>query len=377
MVERFFSASLDFVQRGLLPSGGIIEKSYLWETWEDTPYTPRAGYPVEIELLWLTVLRDFLPTIRERDQELAGRLESTLEEGNETFRLFYLDGYLADSLGYDWQPQKILTPNGYIAFALRYPLPADLCESMVQLGREQLAGRVGIRSLAPRDWQHVLSPEFMSDSRNFQGPNMASVGIYNYHRGIEWPWLNQFFVAGELLYGDAEHAFDTYLKGQVHEALHEGGAGGISELYDIRGPLGADYQAWSMASFIAGLHSFGGVEVDALDREVRIRPALPRDWRDFEVRRRVADTFFDVHVRGESTGHIVEVDTVGKAPEGYRLRVGARVPPSRGGCAVRLNGKELPGERVTIERTSEHVAEAWIETDFEDHVEVTFSPAHV
>jgi len=41
MVERFFAASLAFVQRGLLPSGGIIDHAYLWETWEDTPFTPR------------------------------------------------------------------------------------------------------------------------------------------------------------------------------------------------------------------------------------------------------------------------------------------------------------------------------------------------
>jgi hypothetical protein len=63
MVQAFFQASMNFMQRGLLPSGGIIEADYLWETWEDTPYTPRAGYPVEIEMLWLTVLREFLPFV--------------------------------------------------------------------------------------------------------------------------------------------------------------------------------------------------------------------------------------------------------------------------------------------------------------------------
>ena len=46
MVEHFFRTSLTFLQGGLLPSGGIIEPDYLWETWEDTPFTPRAGFDI-------------------------------------------------------------------------------------------------------------------------------------------------------------------------------------------------------------------------------------------------------------------------------------------------------------------------------------------
>jgi glycogen debranching enzyme len=256
MIEHFFTASLNFVQRGFLPSGGIVDRSYLWETWEDTPYTPRDGYPVEIELLWLTALHNYLPIIAARNTDLAGRLHGTLADGLQSMALFYLDGYLADSLSYQWEPRTILTPNGYMAFDLDVPLPPDLARGMVLLARDQLAGRVGVRSLAPRDWPRVLSKEFMADSRNFHDGDMASVGIYNYHRGIEWLWLNQFLVKGELLHGDREHAYDLYIRGLVREALHQGGVGGLSELYDLRGPLGADFQAWSMTGFIACLHAF-------------------------------------------------------------------------------------------------------------------------
>lgn len=344
MVEHFFTASLNFVKRGLLPSGGIIDKSYLWETWEDTPYTPRAGYPVEIELLWLTALANYLPTIRERNPQLASRLEATLQEGRETFTLFYLDGYLADSLSYDWKPRTILTPNGYMAFGLDYPLPPDLQHSMILLGREQLAGRVGIRGLAPRDWQRSFSPEFMADERNFAHGHMASVGIYNYHRGIEWLWLNQFFVQAELMCGSTDTAYNTYLHGQVHETLHQGGVGGLSELYDMRGPLGADFQAWSMAGFIAGLHAFAGISVDAIDRYIHIRPAIPQKWPYLHSRQQVGNIRYDVKYRRENLRHTIEIDALDPVPQHYTLRIGARIPHGRNVAAIDINGESIPRE---------------------------------
>lgn len=327
LVEHFFVASLGFVQKGLLPSGGIIDKMYLWETWEDTPYTPRDGYPVEIELLWLTALADYLPVIQKRNPELAERMTETLEEGRKSFELFFLDGYLADSLSYDWQPRMILTPNGYVAFALRYPLPPALKHQMVLLGRQQLAGRVGIRSLAPRDWARVLSPEFLSDPHNVEHGNMRSVGTYNYHRGIEWLWLNQFFVEAELRCGETNTAFSTYLHGQVHSTLHEAGVGGLSELYDSHGSLGADFQAWSMAGFIDGLRSFTGVEIDAIERRISIRPSIPDCWPGLKSRHRAGNAHFEMTYARDGHGtQTVRVRPTTTVPAGYTLRIGIRAP---------------------------------------------------
>ncbi|HEX6507369.1 MAG TPA: amylo-alpha-1,6-glucosidase, partial [Chloroflexota bacterium] len=262
MVRHFFQASMHFVQRGLLPSGGIIDKEYLWETWEDTPFTPRDGFPVEIELLWLTVLQEYLPTIG--NDRLGRQMAATLAEGKETFSQFRDDGYLVDSIDYTWQQRRLLTPNGYVAFGLDFPLPHDLAHSMVLLARDQLAGRRGVRSLAPRDWPSVLSPAFLADPRSHKGKDMASFGIYNYHRGIEWEWLNPFFVEAELRFGDVQHAYQDYVVGQVDEAVHDAAIGGLSELYDLHGQLGADFQAWSMAAFLESLHLFAGIRVDAV-----------------------------------------------------------------------------------------------------------------
>jgi glycogen debranching enzyme len=323
LVERFFEASLDFVRRGLLPSGGIIEPAYLWETWMDTPYTPRDGYPVEIELLWLTNVAAYLPIVSAANPALGRRLEEALGEGRETFDAFHLDGYLADSLSYDWEPRTILTPNGYMAFGLSFPLPEGIVESMLGLGRDQLAGRVGIRSLAPRDWPRVLSPEFMADPRNCDGPNIASVGIYNYHRGVEWLWLNQFFVRGELDRGDPDRAFDTYLAGQVHAALRESGVGGLSELHDIHGSLGADFQAWSMAGFVEAIRAFGGVEADAREWAVTVQPVLPHRWDRLQWKTRIKEAWLALEYRRNDDGtHVLTVEALDRSMPVLKVRVG-------------------------------------------------------
>jgi glycogen debranching enzyme len=375
MVEHFFAASLNFVQRGLLPSGGIIDKEYLWETWEDTPYTPRDGYPVEIELLWLSALTNYLPIVRDRNPELAERLAETLQMGQETFKRFYLDGYLADSLSYEWEPRTLLTPNGYIAFGLDYPLPTDLQRQMVLLAREQLAGRCGIRSLAPRDWPEVLSPEFLADPHNVRGNDMASVGIYNYHRGIEWLWLNQFFVQGELQCGDTDIAYHTYVGCQVHAALHEAGVGGLSELHDLHGPLGADFQAWSMTGFIASLHAFAGIRINASKRVVQVRPSIPTDWPYISCRRQVAQTRFDVRSQCNPNGsQRIEVRAIDPPPPNYTLRLGVRILPDTCVHTITINGEPVPSEHWRAEPscTADVAGNLWVECPFHSYTLAEF-----
>jgi hypothetical protein len=54
---------------------------------------------------------------------------------------------------------------------------------------------------------------------------MASVGIFNYHRGIEWQWFNAFFVQGELDCGSAVEGYRRYVQDQVRGVLDDGGIG--------------------------------------------------------------------------------------------------------------------------------------------------------
>lgn len=346
MVEHFFDASKSFVQRGLLPSGGIIDPTYLWETWEDTPYTPRAGFPVEIELLWLQILGEFRPFVQRVNAGLAGIMEQIEAEGRKTFEQYVSDGFLVDHLSYDWKQEDVLTPNGYIAFGIHSPLPCDLMRSMVAEARDQLAGYRGVRSLAPRDWPRVFPTEFLDDSRNVRGKDMASVGTYNYHRGIEWEWLNPFMVEGELKYGDVQHAYRLYLSNQVDEALHEMGIGGLSELHAMQGQVGADYQAWSLAGFIQSMHLFAGVQVDALERTVHICPSIPLEWPRLRCRARVANTRFDLLYANVAAGsYHLEIRPLEDPPPGFTLRVGVRAPAGAQIKMSRCNRKVLSAER--------------------------------
>jgi glycogen debranching enzyme len=355
MVQHFFRASMGFVQRGLLPSGGIIDKSYLWETWEDTQFTPRAGFPVEIELLWLTLLEEYLPVIDH--DALAGQMRSALQEGRHSFRELAHDGFLVDSLDYNWKQHRILTPNGYVAFGLGFPLPPDLARSMVLQARDQLAGRRGVRSLAPRDWPSVFPEAFLDDPRSHKGKTMASFGIYNYHRGIEWEWLNAFFVAGELQCGGVEEAYREYVAGQVDEALHDAGIGGLSELYDLHGQLGADFQAWSMAAFLESLHAFAGIHVDAPAGRVRAVPWIPKEWPYLQVRRRVGTTRFDLRYEQQAGSRRIRIKPLDTPPKGVTLQVGVRLPSGARVESATCNGQAVPEEAWIYEDACG--ADAW------------------
>ncbi|SRR5579884_1089770 len=373
MVEQFFEASLGYVRRGLLPSGGVIQRSYLWETWEDTAFTPRDGYPVEIELLWLDALRCFLPTIGNHNPDLADRLQGTYREGMESFTEFHLDGYLADSLDYQFHPRERLTPNGYLAFLLDHPLPPDLARDMVLVARDQLAGRMGVKSLAPRDWPEQFSAAFVQDAHNIRDKSMMSVGIYNYHRGIEWPWLCPFLLLGELAVGDTQTGYDHYVRGQMRSSLHHSGVGGLDELQDLRGPLGADFQGWSMAGFLACLHDFAGVQVDALEHRIIVRPSIPRSWPHLLVRRRVKNCRFDVEYRPSSEDQRILVQAVDEVPAGFQLEIGIRVPEGAMVESIWLNDQECAPMGWRLQpMPAEAPQEAWMSTDFKSRTEVEF-----
>ena len=346
MVQHFFRASMSFAQRGLLPSGGIVDPKYLWETWEDTPFTPREGFPIEIELLWLTVLEEWSAIVG--DRALEQQMRAVLIEGKATFERFGDPGYIVDRLGRDWQPDPILTPNGYLAFDLGFELDCGLERNMVEVARDQLAGRRGVRSLAPRDWPAVFPKAFLDDPRSHTGKNMASFGIFNYHRGIEWEWFNAAFVAGELKWGSAHQAFTGYVRGQVDEALHEAGIGGLSELHDEHGQLGADFQAWSMAALIESLHRFAGIDVDAGGRSVCIAPSIPPEWPYLRTRFRVGQDWFELRYSEPSVSERrLVLATLGSPSEPCTVSVGIDVG-SRG--TVRessCNGRPIPSGEWT------------------------------
>jgi hypothetical protein len=123
---------------------------------------------------------------------------------------------------------------------------------------------------------------------------MRSVGKFNYHRGVEWNWLSQFFVLAELKYGEPDVAFRKYLRAQVAAVLDRGGVGGISELFDLSGTRGPEFQAWSMSGFLQALHAFAGVRIDVPERRIVVEPQIPASWPQLSVRKWYGSIPFDL-----------------------------------------------------------------------------------
>jgi glycogen debranching enzyme len=305
MVETFFRRSLECTVEGMLPSGRTTAPDYLWETWMDTHHTPRNGFPVEIQMLWIACLSVFRPLIAATDGALASRMAYAEAAAHSALHRFNLRGMPADSLDELGEPRDLITPNPYFCFGVGLDLGSEVEGVMRRMGRRQLAGRQGIVTLAPQDWHRVFSAEFLSDRRNVRGRRMRSAGKFNYHRGVEWNWLAQFFVQAELKYGDPDAAFRTYLQRQVDAALDHSGIGGISELFDLSGSRGPDFQAWSMSGFLEALHAFAGVRIDVPDRRIVVEPQIPRSWPHLAVKKWFGRVPFDVNYsQAEARQHL-------------------------------------------------------------------------
>jgi len=294
MVRRFFQRSLERAINGMLPSGRTTAPDYLWETWMDTPHTPRHGFPVEIQMLWIACLRIFRPLVYSSDPSLEERMKAAEAGAWVALQRFNVRGLPADSLDDEEQVRDLITPNAYFCFGVGLDLGPEVERTMRDVGRRQLAGHQGIRTLAPEDWGQVFSTEFLSDRRHVQGRRMQSMGKFNYHRGVEWNWLSQFFVQAELKYGEADLAYRTYLKPQVDAVLDRAGIGGISELCDLSGTRGPEYQAWSMSGFLEAVHAFAGVRIDVPRRCITVEPQLPAGWPKLEVRKWYGKVPFDL-----------------------------------------------------------------------------------
>ncbi|HZS93636.1 MAG TPA: amylo-alpha-1,6-glucosidase, partial [Chloroflexota bacterium] len=324
LVRAFFARSVDGTREGLLPSGRA-DAGYLWETWMDTEHTPRDGFPVEIQMLWIAALRAFRPIVARADADLESRMETAEAAAWRSLERYNVRGLPADSLDADGQVRDLITPNPYFCFGLDLDLGPAIERRMREVGRRQLRGRQGIITLDPDDWRQVFGEEFLADRSRVRGRRMRSIGKFNYHRGVEWNWLAQFFVQAELKNGDADRAYRSYLARQVAAVLQAGGVGGISELFDLSGVRGPEFQAWSMAGFLHALHAFAGVRIGVPERRIDLEPQLPADWPHLSVRKWYGSVPFDLHVtRGEAQS--ITVTFPWEVPQDVSIGLALRIP---------------------------------------------------
>ena len=239
-------------------------------TWMDTNYpagTPREGYPVEIQALWIRLLRQLekvsAPSGREKWRELADRATASLNE------LFWreADGWFTDVLlaqprviARDAIPSDALRSNCLFTVSLGL-VAGDRARRCVEAAQKYLVVPGALRSLAPLPVSIPL-PIYGNDGRVLNNPVEPYWARYEgdedtrrkpaYHNGTAWTWTFATFCeslarAWDFM-PDAVSAAKAYLS-SMERLMNEGCLGQIPEILDGDAPhtrRGCDAQAWGV-----------------------------------------------------------------------------------------------------------------------------------
>jgi predicted glycogen debranching enzyme len=248
-------------------SGLIWSPSHF--TWMDTNYpaaTPREGYPVEIQVLWIRLLRQLARLGQPSDGEawaaLAERAERSLHE------LFWLDREqrLADLLSArpgqsaaNATVDDALRSNSLFAVSLGV-LTGDRARRIVDSALRYLVIPGALRSLAPLPVTVPLVVK-SADGTLLNTPAAPYWGRYEgdedtrrkpaYHNGTAWTWTFPVFCEALAQAWDfsapAVAAARQYL-GSMLQLMEEGCLTHLPEVVDGDAPhahRGCDAQAWS------------------------------------------------------------------------------------------------------------------------------------
>ncbi|WP_227978417.1 amylo-alpha-1,6-glucosidase [Deinococcus terrestris] len=212
-------------------------------TWMDVKIadwvvTPRHGKPVEIQGLWLSALG-----AEGRLSRLLGEppeYGELLNQARASFAAFLADGFPADALSPQGEPDPSIRPNALIALALPgTPASPAQVDAAVRRAEAELLTPLGLHTLSP------LDPRFRG---NYGGDQLVRDAAY--HQGTVWPWPLGAYIDLLLSRGEVNRARAALrgLTGHVGEA----GVGHVSEVFSggsLR-PGGCPFQAWSVAELL-------------------------------------------------------------------------------------------------------------------------------
>jgi predicted glycogen debranching enzyme len=254
------------------------ESALVWSpshfTWMDTNYpagTPREGYPVEIQALWVRLLRQVARLAGREGEEwsaLAQRAEQSLLEK------FWLEekGWISDLLlaapfvpARDAVADTALRSNGLFAVSLGL-LTGERARRTVDAALRHLVVPGALRSLAPLPVSPPLPIRGRHSSHLLNDPENPYQGRYEgdedtrrkpaYHNGTAWTWTFPVFCEALARAWDfnesAVTAASVYL-GSMDALLHEGCLGQIPEILDGDAPhtqRGCDAQAWGVTEAV-------------------------------------------------------------------------------------------------------------------------------
>jgi len=238
-------------------------------TWMDTNYpagTPREGYPVEIQALWIRLLRLLQRIAPKADQAQWTRLADRALASFD--KLFWLEdqGWFADAL---LGGPRIIARDAIVSDALRNNclfaislglVTGDRARRCVEAAQKYLVVPGGLRTLAPlpvttplpilRDGQLVNNPvepycpRYEGDEDTRRKPA--------YHNGTAWTWtFPTFCEALAQVWNNSPEAVaaaQSYLA-SAYQLLNEGCLGQLPEIMDGDAPhaqRGCDAQAWGV-----------------------------------------------------------------------------------------------------------------------------------
>jgi predicted glycogen debranching enzyme len=215
-------------------------------TWMDAridgrPVTPRAGFPVEVEALWINGLGAAVDLL-ERVGRSADAWATLRAQAMSSFAKLFPVGEsgLPDVVDDAAQAIDDCRPNQLLAASLPYGPVKDVprVAAIAAACRDNLATSVGLRSLSPRD------PAYRGQHRGGPADRDAA-----YHQGTVWPWLIGAYVDATGLAGEDT----THLLEGLELHLSEFGLGSVSETADGDAPhaaTGCPFQAWSVAELL-------------------------------------------------------------------------------------------------------------------------------
>jgi len=224
-------------------------------TWMDAKIgdwvvTPRHGKPVEINALWVNLLRVLEWLAANLESEGKGSVcarnsefyKKEAERSTSSFNLKFWHeglGHFLDTVDPD---DASLRPNQVIAMAVPFsPVLADHAKRALSVVARELLTPVGLRTLGPGE------PEY-------KGKYVGSLPELDaaYHQGTAWPWLLGSYATALVKFCNDRSEAKKILRNAKH-MLVEYGLGGLAEVYDgdePQSPGGCPWQAWSVAEFL-------------------------------------------------------------------------------------------------------------------------------
>lgn len=222
-------------------------------TWMDAlvdgrPVTPRQGYAVDLNALWLAGLTTTLRWAKKLRPAFVEKWDETTKKLSDHFEeKFWLQdqGFLTDTHDGN-QPDGQLRPNQLWALSLPgVPIEKAHKKRALAAVREKLLTRVGLRTLSPDD------PSYRPFYRGGQSERDRA-----YHQGTVWPWLLGLYADAVEAIEGPQAATEEMIPVLASLSAHfrtEACIGQISEVFDGDAPHrpgGAPAQAWSVAEVL-------------------------------------------------------------------------------------------------------------------------------